>query len=187
MVGSEIGRRAATNRALGSLCGDERQRNQSPEGTMISTRTILGIACALAASCGSGDEDTTVTTSESTIGDERPATFAAQVEWGGMLYGEHCARCHGDSGQGTSEAPMLVGIAAGALPLQPRPGSSRTTTFTTVADVEQFAVANMPPRAAGSLSEEAYFAILAFDLSANGITLDQPLTAELAPTITIPR
>jgi len=45
----------------------------------------------------------------------------------------------------------------------------------------------MPPRAPGSLSAEEYWAVLAFDLSANGITLDQKLTPELAATLTIPR
>jgi hypothetical protein len=56
-----------------------------------------------------------------------------------------------------------------------------------VADVATFVVAAMPPKAPGSLSGEAYWAILAFDLSANGIVLDQKLTPELASTLTIPR
>jgi hypothetical protein len=46
---------------------------------------------------------------------------------------------------------------------------------------------NMPPDAPGSLSTEEYLAILAFDLDANGIMLDQKLTLELAGTLTIPR
>jgi hypothetical protein len=45
----------------------------------------------------------------------------------------------------------------------------------------------MPPKAPGSLSAEEYWAILAFDLSANGIQLEQKLSPELAATLTIPR
>ena len=79
----------------------------------------------------------------------------------------------------------MVGLSSGALPLAPRPGSARTSQFLTVADVASFVVANMPPKAPGSLSPEEYWAILAFDLSANGVTLEQKLTPELAPTLTI--
>lgn len=116
-----------------------------------------------------------------------PTTFADQVEWGAQLYGEHCASCHGSAGQGAGRAPRLVGLAAGALPIEPRARSTRTAHFVTVADVAGFAVANMPPRAPRSLTADAYWAILAFDLSANGLTLDAPLTPECAATLTIPR
>ena len=46
----------------------------------------------------------------------------------------------------------------------------------------------MPPNAPGSLSTEDYFAVLAFDLKANGIDLgDKKLDAELAKTLEVPR
>ena len=118
---------------------------------------------------------------------DAPATFAEQVELGGMLFGEHCASCHGDAGQGTQAAPALVGLDQGALPLEPRTGAKRTGRFETVADVASFVVENMPAGAPGSLSAEEYWAILAFDLSANGIDLEQKLTPEVATGLTIPR
>jgi len=116
-----------------------------------------------------------------------PQTFDEQARWGGALYGSHCAGCHGASGEGSQGAPRVVGLAEGALPLAPRPGSHRTAEFVSVADVAGFVVATMPPKAPGSLSAEEYWAILAFDLSANGLHLEQKLTPELAATLTIPR
>ena len=60
--------------------------------------------------------------------------------------------------------------------------------FETVADVADFVVHNMPPKAPGSLSADEYFAILAFDLKANGIDLgDKKLDGALAATLEIPR
>jgi cytochrome c len=115
-------------------------------------------------------------------------TFAEQVTQGQALFAANCASCHGDAGQGTMAAPALVGLSTGALPLNPPPTAKvRKTQFVMVADVANFAVANMPASAPGSLSMDDYWAILAFDLSANGITLMQPLTPELAATLTIPR
>lgn len=116
---------------------------------------------------------------------ETPSTFAEQVALGGKLYGQKCASCHGAAGEGTSGAPAVVGLANGALPLAPRPGSARSSQFRTVADVATFVVSTMPPKAPGSLSPEEYWAILAFDLSANGVTLEQTLTPELAPTLAL--
>jgi len=155
------------------------------EKTMISIRTLSTLAFAFALGCGGSSENTSSTSGSETMA--TPATFAEQVTWGGRLYGEHCANCHGDSGQGTADAPSVVGLTTGALPLEPRPGSDRTSQFVTVSDIGRFVVANMPPRAPGSLHPEEYWAILAFDLSANGITLEQPLTAELATTLAVPR
>jgi hypothetical protein len=46
----------------------------------------------------------------------------------------------------------------------------------------------MPPKAPGSLPAEQYWAILAFDLKANGIDLgDKKLDGELAKTLEVPR
>jgi mono/diheme cytochrome c family protein len=93
-----------------------------------------------------------------------------QVALGAKLYGQHCAGCHGANGQGTSGAPPVVG--KGALPLDAPPGAKfRTVKFKTALDVAQFVVKSMPPKAVGSLKEEEYWAILAFDLKANGVDL----------------
>lgn len=116
------------------------------------------------------------------------STFAAQVALGQKLYGEQCAECHGASGEGGKDAPRVVGLDKGALPLDPPPTSKfRKNRFETVADVAAFATKNMPPTAPGSLTEEQYWSILAFDLKANGIELDKKLDGALATGLTIPR
>jgi mono/diheme cytochrome c family protein len=118
-----------------------------------------------------------------------PATFSEQVSHGQMLFAENCAKCHGDSGQGTKDAPRLVGLREGALPLDP-PASRkvRKTRFVTVGDVAEFAMHNMPPKKAGTLTPEEYLAIIAFDLKANGIDLSpEPLTMAKAKSLPIPR
>jgi cytochrome c len=118
-----------------------------------------------------------------------PATFAEQVSLGQKLYGEKCASCHGASGEGSKDAPAVVGLDKGALPLAaPATAKYRKAEFKTVADIADFVVKSMPPKAPGSLSAEEYFAILAFDLKANGIDLgDKKLDGELAKTLEVPR
>lgn len=113
-------------------------------------------------------------------------SFDAQVKTGGEAYRAKCASCHGAAGEG-GRAPRLVGLKEGALPLEPRAGSKRTTNFVTVADVAAFVVEAMPGDAPGTLKADEAWAILAFDLSANGIKLEEPLGPELAKTLTIPR
>lgn len=146
----------------------------------MRTKTFL---CAISswvllAACGGG-------AAEQTGGTTPPAT-GDQVAMGQSLYGENCASCHGAGGEGKGSAPAVVG--QGALPLDPRPGSKRAVQFGTVADVGGWVKANMPPKSAGSLSDEQYWAILAFDLKANGIDLGgKRLDAALAQTLVIPR
>lgn len=116
------------------------------------------------------------------------ANFHDQAAAGQKLYAEHCSSCHGPHGN-DGKAPKLVGLKEGALPLDPPPSAKfRKPQFKTVADVADFAVKSMPPGAAGSLSPDEYWSILAFDLQANGIDLgDKKLDAPLAATLTIPR
>jgi cytochrome c len=119
--------------------------------------------------------------------EKAPATAAEQIALGQGLYTDKCSGCHGASGEGKS-APRVVGLKDGALPLDPPPSAKyRKGQFKTVGDVATFVVANMPPKQAGSLSEEQYLAILAFDLKANGIELTNKLDMEMAKTLTIPR
>jgi cytochrome c len=117
-----------------------------------------------------------------------PGAFAAQARTGQELYGKSCAGCHGAHGN-DGKAPPVVGLDAGALPLAPPPGAKfRTTQFKTVGDVADFVTRTMPPKAPGSLSADEYYAILAFDLQANGIDLgDKTLDGALAATLEIPR
>ncbi len=151
---------------------------------------MLAVAFA-AALGGCGEDNTTANNDAGAIHNDSgtipaPTTFAEQVSLGRSTYIANCSSCHGVSGEGGA-GPRLVGLDMGALPLEPREGAVRTTQFVTVADVAAFAVAAMPPVDPGSLSAEEYWAVLAFALSANGITLEQKLTPELAATLTIPR
>jgi cytochrome c len=108
------------------------------------------------------------------------------VTRGTEVYTERCSTCHGKGGEGTPNGPAVVG--ATALSLDPPAGAKvRKSQFVTVADVAEFVVKNMPGDAPGSLGEDDYFAVLAFDLHANGIDLDQKLDSALAASLTIPR
>lgn len=102
----------------------------------------------------------------------------AQIEQGKALYGERCAKCHGDAGQGTDKGPPVVG--KDAFPLAPRPGAKRDVQFHTAADVFAWASQHMPGDAPGSLPADQMLAIFAFDLTANGVKLDKPLDAATA-------
>ena len=93
-----------------------------------------------------------------------------QVAVGAKIYGRKCACCHGGSGEGSAKTPPVVGKAA--LPLAPPPAAKkRTMPFHTAADVLAFVKANMPGNAPGSLTDDEYDAVLAFDLKANGVDL----------------
>jgi len=110
---------------------------------------------------------------------------ADQIARGGERFLASCAKCHGDSGQGSDDAPLLVG--KGALPLDPRPEQKRTVKFHTVRDVAQFVTANMPPKASerAKLAPDDYWAILAFALNANGIVLEEPVGPGNAASIVL--
>ena len=144
---------------------------------------------ALVACGGSGPTPATSPPSDEQKATTAPATFSEQVALGQSLYGQHCADCHGASGEGTGDAPAVVGLDKGALPLDPPSGAKfRKSQFKTVADIADFVVKNMPPNKGGSLSTEEYLAILAFDLKANGIDLgDKKLDLALASTLEVPR
>ena len=114
-----------------------------------------------------------------------PADAMAQAEAGGPLYGQFCAKCHGDAGQGTDGAPPVVG--ANALPLDPRPtAKARKNQFHTAKDIADFVLPNMPPKGPKPTVEQ-YLDILAFDLKANGIDLTgkPALTPDMLSSIVI--
>jgi cytochrome c len=90
-----------------------------------------------------------------------------QATQGGKLFAKHCAKCHGDAGQG-KKGPAVVGKEA--LPLDPPATAKlRKGQFHTAQDVAAFVATNMPLKKGGSLSTDEYYAILAFDLKANGV------------------
>ena len=92
----------------------------------------------------------------------------AQVAQGAKLFAKNCAKCHGKAGEGTKKAPPVVG--KDALPLDPRPEAKvRKTQFHTAQDVAEFVSTKMPANKPGSLKADEYYAILAFDLDANGV------------------
>lgn len=112
-----------------------------------------------------------------------PTPASEQIAQGAKLYAQHCSGCHGDAGQGVKGPPV---VGAQALPKDPpATAKKRSAEFRTALDVGQFVMANMPANAPGSLKPEEYLAILAFDLKANGVTLDQPLTLERAGEIVL--
>jgi cytochrome c len=91
-----------------------------------------------------------------------------QAQEGGKLFEKNCAKCHGNEGQGTKKAPAVVGKEA--LPLDPPATAKlRKTQFHTAQDVAEFVSTKMPANKPGSLSADQYYAILAFDLQANGV------------------
>ncbi len=105
------------------------------------------------------------------MGDERvPVSGQDQVAMGAKLFAQHCAECHGKSGQGTKKAPMLIG--KNALPETPRPSAKRRhVEFKTAGDVYVWASKHMPLDDPGSLTADQYAAIVAYVLSANGIDM----------------
>jgi cytochrome c len=108
---------------------------------------------------------------------------AAQIEQGKQLYVARCAKCHGDAGQGTKDGPPVVGTDA--FPQKPRAGAKRDVEFKTAADVFAWTARNMPADDPGSLSTDQLLAVFAFDLTANGVKLAQPLDAAAAAGIVL--
>ncbi|HEX8952464.1 MAG TPA: c-type cytochrome [Polyangia bacterium] len=96
------------------------------------------------------------------------AASGDQAAEGATLYKKHCSKCHGDAGQGSKKAPPVVGKEA--LPLDPPPGAKvRKEQFHTAQDVAAFVASKMPANKPGKLKIDEYYAILAFDLKANGV------------------
>ena len=137
--------------------------------TLLALLPLLPL-CAL--SCASSEDDA-------------PEDASAQIARGGRVFSANCAECHGVSGQGTDEAPPLVG--PGALPREPRPGQERNRTFFTALDVAGFVTQNMPPYPdeRERIPESDYWAVLAFALDANGIDLKEPLGPHNAARIVL--
>jgi mono/diheme cytochrome c family protein len=134
---------------------------------------IEATACAFVIMCvgACGGEAPPPAVAPSAVTLSPNATFTEQAAAGQELYGAHCASCHGPGGEGT-KAPRVVDIAKGALPLDPPATAKfRKSQFHTAADIAGFVVKTMPADAPGSLTEDQYWAILAFDLKANGVDL----------------
>jgi cytochrome c len=146
----------------------------------------IGAVWALGVSFVAGCGGASATGAPSTTGASAlpPATFQEQAAEGQKLYAAHCASCHGAGGEG-KDAPRLVGLSNGALPLDPAPKSARKMKFRTAADVQAFIARAMPPGEEGRLSAEQYWDIVAFDMKANGVTLEKRLDPESAAAVAI--
>jgi cytochrome c len=139
----------------------------------------------LFAACGGGNAENAQPATPTGAPATTTASFQDQVAAGQKLYADNCASCHGAGGEG-GKAPKVVGVSAGALPLDPPSTSKyRKNQFHTAADVADFVVHNMPPKAPGSLKETEYWDILAFDLHANGVDLQKPLDANSAKDVVL--
>jgi cytochrome c len=134
----------------------------------------LGLLC-LAACGGAQKEPESQATATSAAA---PRSSEDQVALGQRLYGQKCAECHGAKGEGTINAPAVVG--ANALPAS---GSKRNMTFTTAQDVAAFIKKAMPANSPGTLTDEEVYALLAFDLHANGVALDNKVDPTYAGTL----
>ena len=133
---------------------------------MRATLATCFLAFPLLVACGGESQPPAQTPATSSAGAAGGEDGEAQAARGAKLYGEHCATCHGNSGEG-GDGPRVVG--KDALPLDPRPDQKfRKVQFHTALDVGQFVVQNMPPKGP-KLAEKDYWDILAFDLKANGV------------------
>jgi mono/diheme cytochrome c family protein len=83
---------------------------------------------------------------------------AAQVEAGAAVFAQSCAACHGAELQGLGSFPTLAGDAF------------RTAwADKTLGELHTYVRTAMPLGAGGSLSDEAYAAVVAFLLARNGV------------------
>jgi cytochrome c len=145
------------------------------------------LALAVVGGCGnrttsapSPSATSTVSTTAASAPESKPDSkqdpaAAAQLARGERLYAEKCTSCHGARGEGGPQGPALVG--AGALPLDPRPGSHRLKQFVSAANVTRYIKMRMPPKEEGSLAEDDALALAVYTVHANGVDLPKtPVT-----------
>lgn len=126
--------------------------------------------------------------------DASVANANAKAADGGKLFGQQCASCHGQRGEGTT-GPAIMGT--GALPEYPkesslarnpaftdpselalrenaRPaGAPKREPFNTAKDLFGYISQRMPMKSPGSLKPDEYWAILNFMLVAHGISVPE--------------
>jgi mono/diheme cytochrome c family protein len=89
-----------------------------------------------------------------------------QVDRGRALFQTHCSECHGQQGEGSSEAPALIAM--------PHPLKGHKTAQA----LFDFVSKEMPGNAPGTLQPQVYWDILAFILDANRLL---PADTNLGP------
>ncbi len=112
-------------------------------GTLLAATAALVLVLPLAVSAADGEATLTIGTE--------------QVEEGASVYSNACAECHGGRLEGFAHFPPLVGEAFHDE-WSDRP----------IADLHTYVVEQMPLGAGGSLSDEAYAAVVAYLLERNG-------------------
>lgn len=111
------------------------------------------------------------------------AALAEQYGTGKEIYVKACASCHGDDGLGNPKNPPVLGKDALPEAAPAKAKLRKGVKFTTAQDVFTFIKAKMPLKKAGSLTDDEYYAVLAWDLNENKVALDHKLDATTAPTI----
>jgi cytochrome c len=121
---------------------------------------------------------------EVVLGDDgKPKKAEGSVEWGGELYDEKCAMCHGDFGSGGKGYPALVGGTVGSLknqlmnpadenPNMDPPQRSIGSYWPYASTLFWYIQDAMPFPNPKSLSNSETYAITAYLLSVNGIKID---------------
>ena len=136
----------------------------------LSVLAALGLAVV----CCGGPQTTTIS------GGDLPEDQWSRGVW---LYGQHCASCHGEDGEGDEDAPPLSG--EGSLPQQASwEDSPRTQGFDTAADVFAYVSEQMPPMEPGALKADDYWAIVFFTLKQAQIEVGEPpMTSDSAHNV----
>ncbi len=116
----------------------------------------LGLAVLMLAACGGTSAPTSTGLTTSTT-PAASATYAAYADAGRVVYAGHCAKCHGDQGQGIT-GPVLVGPSASL------------TKYTTAQGLLSFISSAMPLDAPGSLTHQEYLQVLSLILVWNNYT-----------------
>lgn len=129
----------------------------------VRSRTLLAIVATAAAITLALPAVTTAAADERTL-----AIGTDQVAEGKTVYANACAECHGSALEGMAHFPALVGP-----PFQDR-WNERT-----VGELHTYVVEQMPLGAAGTLSDEAYAAVVAYLLERNGV---EPGAASFDPS-----
>jgi mono/diheme cytochrome c family protein len=116
----------------------------------IAVLTLVVIVSGLITACG-GQKSTATTTSTPTP----TVTTAGQLaEAGQTVFATHCARCHGDKGQGIT-GPTLIG------------SSNTLDKYGTAQGLLNFIDTSMPLNAPGSLSQQDYLEVVSYLLVQN--------------------
>ena len=110
---------------------------------------------------------------------------SGNAKTGARLFGEKCAACHGESQEGSAQAPALVGGKGTLTSLHPKMTAGSYWPFaTTIFDYIRRA---MPRYAEGSLKVDEVYSLTAFILYRNEIIKeDDAIDAKTLPKIKMP-